>query len=222
MVGRGKRATAATGWHDRGGGREPKGPTELMTSGLSGAPQRRRVSLRWLVALAVAVLALAFAGEALAAKKKIVVKHPTAKTDAVPAVPPAPVPHPSPKRDDAAPETAVAAPVPATSDAIGALISGNDDTSEASSTEDSDAPEAIAPRPDFSVPRPLPPPVGGAPVNPVGLKLALQFIDNNNPAGALLAAYALPNRADIKLVDWLVATGGYVGVPSGTLVDREV
>ncbi len=41
-----------------------------------------------------------------------------------------------------------------------------------------------------------------------GLDLALKLIANGDYAGATLAAYALPNRIDIKIVDWLVATSG--------------
>ena len=181
-----------------------------MTSGLSGAPHQLQKSLRGrlLVVAAIAVLALGFAGDALAAKK--VLKHPPTKS----ALAPTPLPHPSPIPAEAAPPAATAA----SSDAIGALIS-TDDAREQSSTEDSDAPEVTPPRPDFTAPRPLPPPVTGKPINPVGLKLALQLLNNSDPAGAMLAAYALPDRTDIKIVNWLVATGGYATVPSTTLAD---
>ena len=183
-----------------------------MTSGLHDAARRPRESAHWglLVAVAVAALALGFAADASAAGKKVV-KHPPAKSAAAPVV--APLPHPNPTRDAAVPP---AAPAPA--DVIGSLIS-TDDAREQASTEDSDAPEAVPPHPDFSVPRPLPQPVTGKPVNPVGLKLALQLLDNNDPAGAMLAAYALPDRTDIKIVNWLVATGGYPSVPSTTLAN---
>jgi len=39
--------------------------------------------------------------------------------------------------------------------------------------------------------------------------LFLRLRLDNDAAGASLAAYALPNRIDIKIVEWLIATGSY-------------
>jgi hypothetical protein len=191
-----------------------------MNSGLPDAQGLPKKALRFrlLVVVAITVFALASAGNALAARKKSPAKsHPAksaiAKTTSAA---PVPTPHLAPKGTGSAPAVA-AGPVSQSPDTIGALISS--DAGEQGAAEDSDAPEAAAPRPDFSLPRPPAPPVTGPPVNPVGLKLALQLLNDGNPAGALLAAYALPDRTDIKIVDWLVATGGYPNIPSTTLAD---
>jgi soluble lytic murein transglycosylase len=189
---------------------------------ISGLPEPKHLPLktvRWhlLVIVAITAFALVSAGNAVAAKKKTK-SHPakSAIAKTTPALP-VPTPHLSPKAPGATPAVA-AAPASPSADTIGALIS-EDDASEQTSTEDSDAPQAAAPRPDFSQPRPPSAPVTGPPVNPVGLKLALQLLNDNNPAGALLAAYALPDRTDIKIVNWMVATGGYPSIPSNTLAD---
>lgn len=100
------------------------------------------------------------------------------------------------------------------SDMIGALIS-QAGSNEATATEDSDAPQA-------GLPAPLPPiapptvPKGG-PINVAGLKLALDFLQKNDAASASLAAYSLPNRVDIQIVEWMIATGSYSGVSSDTM-----
>jgi soluble lytic murein transglycosylase len=106
----------------------------------------------------------------------------------------------------------------APADAIGDFISDHSDR-ERSVSEDSDSPE-VAP-----VAPAQPPPMGtelqGKVLNPVGLKLALQLLDNNDAAGAMLAAYALPDRLDVKIVNWLVATGSFPNLPSRTLADLD-
>jgi soluble lytic murein transglycosylase len=58
-----------------------------------------------------------------------------------------------------------------------------------------------------------------SPLDLAGLRLALSMIERGDPAGATVAAYALPNRVDIKLVDWLVATSGDPDVPSARIAE---
>lgn len=124
-----------------------------------------------------------------------------------------PLPRPNPNRSATVP----AAPAPvgsttlaATDDAIGSLIA-TDDAGERASSEDSDMPAAA-----LSDDTP-PPAASPGPFRSAGLKKALERLDANDPAGATLAAYALPNRVDIKLVDWLIATSGYQAVSSSAL-----
>ena len=120
-----------------------------------------------------------------------------------------PLPRLNPNRVVRAGAAAARAP-----DAIGALIDNNE-RSEATASEDSDAPEVATLE---SLPMAEPPQgSGGKAVNSAGLKLALQLLEKNDPAGAALAAYALPDRIDIKLVDWLIATGSYSSVSSASL-----
>ena len=57
-----------------------------------------------------------------------------------------------------------------------------------------------------------------AALNSAGLKLALKLLDNGDPAAATVAAYALPDPVDIKIVDWLVATSGSNAVPSSRIL----
>jgi soluble lytic murein transglycosylase len=93
---------------------------------------------------------------------------------------------------------------------------------EAGAREDSDAPEAAAPRADLREPPPtMPPPKGGAPIDAVGLRLAVKLLENNDPGAATLAAFALPDKVDIKIVNWLIATGGYAGVSSAAIADLQ-
>jgi len=46
------------------------------------------------------------------------------------------------------------------------------------------------------------------PLGSAGLDLALGLIAKGDYAGATLAAYAFPNRVDVKIVDWLIAISG--------------
>ncbi len=106
----------------------------------------------------------------------------------------------------------------AVDDAIGSIIS--DDLGESRASEDTDAPqssggEAIADLP----PIPAPAPSAPAALNSIGLKLALKLLDNGDPRAATVAAYALPDPVDIKLVDWLVATSGDDDVPSSRILE---
>ena len=116
-----------------------------------------------------------------------------------------PMPRPSPLRGAAG----------GTVDAIGALISdaGRD---ESRAVEDSDAPqvqESALPRP------PVMPDAPNAPANTKGLQLALGLLDKDDAAGATLASYSLPNRTDIKIIQWMIATGSYRGITSGTIAE---
>ena len=149
--------------------------------------------------LAVTLLALTWAASAPAA----------AAGGAAFAAADVPLPNLSP-RTGAAPGAAGSAP-----DAIGDIING-DDTNEATSSEDSDT--AVVGEPD---PAPPPPPANrqARPVDAVGLKLALALLADNDPAGAELAIYALPDKIDIQIVEWLIATGSYSTVPSQSLAD---
>jgi soluble lytic murein transglycosylase len=117
-----------------------------------------------------------------------------------------------------------ARPKPARPRSIGDIIAATGD-SEDSGAEDSDAPQASAP-PDADVaPSPVismvPPPPPGAgsgatksPFGNAGLRWALKLLDDKDPSQATIAAYALPNKVDIKLVNWMVATSGLPGVTS--------
>ena len=66
---------------------------------------------------------------------------------------------------------------------------------------------------------PTPRPDGGDVLDSAGLELALKALANGDPAGATVAAYALPNRVDIRIVDWLVATSGDKQVSSLRIAD---
>ncbi len=183
-----------------------------MAARLPGEPSRRPGSLRF--ALLAGVIALAFAVPALAASAKKPAKPaPAVKTAVVP------LPYPSPQRTASAPADPPAASSDPT-DAIGALIADGGDEEKA--TEDSDAPEAARTPPDLGLGLPpMPPPKGAPPANATGLQLAVKLLDNNDPGGAMAAAYALPDKLDLKLVDWLIATGGYAGVPSGSIASLQ-
>ncbi len=103
-------------------------------------------------------------------------------------------------------------------DAIGALIAENPD--ESTATEDSDTAQvddtdAIDP----PIPSPAPPVVADAGPNSAGFELALKRLDADDPAGATMAAYALPDPIDVKIVDWLVANSGSKKVPSSRIKD---
>ena len=114
------------------------------------------------------------------------------------------------------PKPGVPPSVATADDPIAAVIS--DDESGEKTSEDSDAPEVSAPR----APLPklnAPPKSGKDRVGAAGFIIALQFLDKGDPAAATLAAYALPDKIDIKIIDWLVATGGYAGVPSSRIAD---
>ncbi|MEX0853907.1 MAG: tetratricopeptide repeat protein, partial [Bauldia sp.] len=99
-------------------------------------------------------------------------------------------------------------------DAIGALIA-QDEAGEAAAREDSDLPEAG----DSPATAPAPVPRDRRPLDSAGLNLALKLLANGDPAAAMVAAYALPNRVDIKIVEWLVATGGDKQVSSRQIAD---
>lgn len=114
-----------------------------------------------------------------------------------------PMPRPSPLRSAGGP------------DAIGALIA-DAGRNESSAVEDSDAPqvqESALPRP------PVMPATPGGPSNTTGLKLALDLLDKDDAGGATLASYSLPNRTDIKIIQWMIATGSYKGITSATIAD---
>jgi soluble lytic murein transglycosylase len=104
--------------------------------------------------------------------------------------------------------------VQANRDAIGDLIA-DAGANEASAAEDNDAPqvsESVAPpAAPSSAPR------NTGPINVDGLKLALAFLDKNDAASASLTAYSLPNRIDIKIVEWLITSGSYSGVTAETM-----
>lgn len=184
-----------------------------MALRLSGKEGRRHpsFSFRLLAGAAVAALLLPLAGEALAASKP---KPKPVATETAPV--PLPRLRPAP--------AATSRPAPnddSDADAIGSLIAQTA-PDEAGAREDSDAPEAAALRPDLHEPPPaMPPPKGGAPIDAVGLRLAVKLLENNDPGAATLAAFALPDKVDIKIVNWLIATGGYAGVSSAAIADLQ-
>ena len=138
---------------------------------------------------------------------------------AVPAIAgdPGPAPKPAP-----AVEVAANIPVPHSKptviahDPIGAVIRAEAD--DPGPSEDSDVPEA-ATAPASSDPPKSSPIIPQTKIGATGLRLALKFLDDGDAAAATLAAYALPDKVDIKIVDWLVATSGLPSVPSSRIAD---
>jgi soluble lytic murein transglycosylase len=125
-----------------------------------------------------------------------------------------PLPRANPMRAGAADVSAYVAADAGADDPIAALLAG-DDTRV---TEDSDAPEA-----GFS-PAPVAPPkkvasASKVDLSSVGLRYALKFLDDGDPAAATAAAYALPSPVDTKIIDWLVATSGRDDVPASRIAD---
>jgi soluble lytic murein transglycosylase len=110
----------------------------------------------------------------------------------------------------------------ALADPIGVIIASGEDNPAAPISEDDAGP--IAP-PAVSAPvfAPVPPDQKAAATGPhlgaVGLRLALKLLDDGDPAAATLAAYALPDRVDTKIVDWLVAISGRPDVPSSHIAE---
>jgi soluble lytic murein transglycosylase len=98
-------------------------------------------------------------------------------------------------------------------DAIGELISGSS-RGESARAEDDDSPQ-VPVAPETS--RPLLP--ANAPQNVKALTLALDLLDKNDAAGAMLATYSLPNRVDIQIMEWMIATGSYSGVTAETMAE---
>ncbi len=121
---------------------------------------------------------------------------------------PVPTPRPEPAADPAADVAA--------DDPIAAIIAETPDESRA--TEDSDAPQAGESDTAEAPPVPEPAPAVPAALNSAGLKLALKLIDKGDMAAATVAAYALPDPVDIKIVDWLVAVSGSKDVPASRIL----
>ncbi len=163
---------------------------------------------------ALAFLLVAVAPAALAASKK------------APAAVHVPVPRPAPQPAGTAMPTPAAAPDPtaaadpadaAPDDAIGALIA--DAPNENGVAEDSDGPQGLVPADTADAPPvPAPAPAAPAALNSAGLKLALKLLDDGDPRAAMVAAYAMPDRVDIKIVDWLAATSGSDAVPASRIL----
>jgi soluble lytic murein transglycosylase len=101
---------------------------------------------------------------------------------------------------------------------IAELIGAASDDSGPPVAEDTDGPATANLR--AAPAKPVSPPTGKPSGHAsIGLKLALKLIDDGDPVAASIAAYALPDRIDAKIVDWLVATGGYSGVSSARIAD---
>lgn len=170
-----------------------------MAMRLTGERRRPVVSgFRAIAGLAILAAAWPSAEGALAAGKD------SPRTILASAVP---MPRPSPLR------AGRAATVQVSPDAIGALITGAG-ANEATASEDSDAPQV---QESLAAPDVPPPTPRNVPLNVTGLKLALELLDKNDAAGASLAAYSLPNRVDIKIIEWMIATGSYSGVTAETM-----
>ncbi|MCB1496847.1 MAG: transglycosylase SLT domain-containing protein [Bauldia sp.] len=75
-----------------------------------------------------------------------------------------------------------------------------------------DGEEALAFTPVASIKRSTP--VSTSDINTLGLRYALKFLDDGDPAAATAAAYAMPNPIDTKVIDWLVAISGRDDVPA--------
>jgi soluble lytic murein transglycosylase len=185
-----------------------------MTIRLTSPGGWRQSLMRRILAGALLVaLPMVLSSPSMAAKKPPIPKVVAAAT--------VPIPHLSPRKAIPAAGVATAssaAPAPS-GDTIGTLIA-RDDSNEATATDDSDAPESNPSNAIAALP-PAPPPVARPgsekPINATGLKLALGLLDNNDPAGAAVAIYTLPDPTDIKIVNWLIATGGYPSIPSASL-----
>jgi soluble lytic murein transglycosylase len=122
----------------------------------------------------------------------------------------------------AAPSPAPAArpgvPAPATrptTPPASAGLSAADEAAEAKARGDTDPAETE----EGALPLAATRPVLDRPLGSAGLALALKLIASGDNAGATLAAYALPNRVDVKIVDWLIATSGDRDVPSARIAD---
>ncbi|HVY20184.1 MAG TPA: lytic transglycosylase domain-containing protein [Bauldia sp.] len=171
----------------------------------------RNLTVALLAGAGTLALILPLAGEALAKAKP----KPAATVSV-------PLPRLNPVRAGNA-ATASTKPAPAgreDDDAIGALIS-KAAPDETTATEDSDAPETASVEVEPTSPPTMPAPKGGKPIDAVGLRLAVKLLENNDPGAATLAAYALPDKVDIKIVNWLIATGGYAGVSSAAIADLQ-
>ncbi|MCP4383228.1 MAG: lytic transglycosylase domain-containing protein, partial [Hyphomicrobiales bacterium] len=100
-------------------------------------------------------------------------------------------------------------------DPIGRFIDGSDDA-HPGAIEDSDSPQidytpvASTRRPAASKP---------ADLNTIGLRYAVKFLDEGNPAAATAAAYAMPNPVDTKVIDWLVAISDH-NVPASHVAEN--
>ncbi len=175
-----------------------------MMTAAAGRTGHRLASAMAGALAALALLVVAAAPEALAAGKSAAVNVPLPRLKPPQATDAVPVPEPAPDPAGAA----------AGNDPIAALIAGAPDEDRAA--EDSDAPQA-GDSAVVDVPVPEPAPAAPAALNSAGLKLALKFIDSGDPAAATVAAHALPDPVDIKIVDWLVATSGSDAVPSSRI-----
>ena len=94
-------------------------------------------------------------------------------------------------------------------DPIAQLLAGSDDGNR-KAVEDTDGPVAAY------TPVMKKPAAGSskADLNTVGLRYAVKFLDDGDVAAATAAAYAMPNRVDTRVIDWLVATSGRDDVPA--------
>jgi soluble lytic murein transglycosylase len=101
-------------------------------------------------------------------------------------------------------------------DPIAELIDdGGDDPSAPVAADQVDGPAADVALPP---PRPDTPPAGGQ-LAGVGLRLAVKLLDDGDPVAATVAAYALPDRVDTKIVNWLVGISGAPQVTSARILD---
>ncbi len=66
---------------------------------------------------------------------------------------------------------------------------------------------------------PAPEPVESVNLASVGFTVAADLLRKGDPAGATLAAYALPDAVSADLIDWLVATSGDKSVPSFRILE---
>ena len=100
------------------------------------------------------------------------------------------------------------------------MIGAASDDAGAPVAEDTDGPAgADAPPAPVEARRAAHGKTGGGRSTSIGLRLALKLLDDGDPVAAGIAAYALPDRIDGKIIDWLVATGGYSGVSSARIAD---
>lgn len=113
------------------------------------------------------------------------------------------------------PQRAHSDALPSTADPIASFITATHDEHKAG-FEDSDIPAAAftpvaSAKPKAAASKPD--------INTLGLRYAIKFLDDGDPAAATAAAYAMPHPIDTKVIDWLVAISGRDDVPATRIAE---
>ncbi|MEP5517477.1 MAG: lytic transglycosylase domain-containing protein [Bauldia litoralis] len=112
------------------------------------------------------------------------------------------------------PQRAHSDSLPLTADPIAQFLASGDDQHR-DAVGDVEAPMAFTPVASVAAK----PASTKANLNTIGLRYALKFLDDGDPAAATAAAYAMPNPVDTKVIDWLVAISGRDDVPAPRIAD---